>query len=75
MDIIYCQKCHNKKRVVNYQKAKIEIAKALNVDVEIIEDGCPSFCGPGANNHFVEIDGELIYDPTFEGLISKLKEL
>lgn len=75
MDVIYCLKCHNKKRGLSYDGAKSQIAEVLGIDFDEIENGCPSFCGPGANHHFVEIDGELIFDEKFEGLIEKLKEI
>lgn len=74
MDVIYCLKCHNKKRGLDYRKAKVAIAEALAIDECEIEDGCPSFCGPGSTNHFVEVDGELVYDLSFDGLLTKLKE-
>lgn len=74
MDVIYCLRCHNKKRGLNYDSAKMQIAEVLGIDSEDVEDGCPSFCGPGAANHFVEVDGELVYDLSFDGLLSKLKE-
>ncbi|WOO87308.1 hypothetical protein RZE82_09350 [Mollicutes bacterium LVI A0039] len=74
MDVIYCLKCHNKKRGLSYDNAKSQIADALNISVLEIEDGCPSFCGPGANHHFAEVDGEMVYDLSFDGLITKLKE-
>ncbi len=74
MDVIYCLKCHNKKRGLNYDGAKSQIAEALGIDFEDVEDGCPSFCGPGATHHFAEVDGELVYDTTFEALIEQLKD-
>lgn len=74
MDVIYCLKCHNKKRGLSYENAKLQIAEVLDIDILDISDGCPSFCGPGATNHFVEVDGELIYDLSFDGLITKLRE-
>lgn len=74
MDVIYCLKCHNKKRGLSYDGAKSQIAEVLNIDFDEIEDGCPSFCGPGASQHFAEVDGELVFDTTFEGFIEKLKE-
>lgn len=74
MDVIYCLKCHNKKRGLNYDSAKSQIAEVLGIDLLDIEDGCPSFCGPGAKKHFCEVDGELFFDDTFDGMIAKLKE-
>lgn len=74
MDVIYCLKCHNKKRGLNFDSAKSQIAEALEIDIEDVFDGCPSFCGPGSTHHFAEVDGELVYDLSFDGLITKLKE-
>ncbi len=74
MEIIYCQKCHNKKRGNSYENAKSQIAEALNIDFAQIEDGCSCFCGPGAKNHFVEIDGEVVFDLDFEQFIKKLEQ-
>lgn len=75
MDVIYCMKCHNKKRGLNYENAKEQIAEALSIETDQIADGCPSFCGPGATHHFTEVDGEITFDQTFEGLLDKLREL
>ncbi len=75
MDVIYCTRCHNKKRGLSYDNAKAEIAQALNINIEDVIDGCPSFCGPGATHHFAEVDGELIYDLAFDEMLTKLKNL
>ncbi len=75
MDVIYCLRCHNKKRGLDYEKAKSQIAEKLNISVNDVNDGCPSFCGPGAINNFVEVDGELIVASTFDELLEKLSNL
>ncbi len=74
MDVIYCQKCHNKKRGLNYDNARSQIAEMLDIDFDEVEDGCTSFCGPGTKMHFVEVDSEMLYAETFEGLLEQLKD-
>lgn len=73
MEIIYCQKCHNKKRGMNYQVASQEIAEVFGDKAQVV-DGCSSFCGPGAKVHFIEVDGEIIDGEDFPTLIKNIKQ-
>lgn len=72
MEIIYCQKCHNKKRGISYESATNEIASQFNNEYRVT-NGCSSYCGPGAKEHFVEINGEIISASDFPGLLKKIK--
>ncbi len=73
MDVIYCKKCHDRKRVKNYDAATAEIQAVTGA--EYVDDLCVSYCGPGAKNHFAVVDDEIIGADTYEELIEELKNL
>lgn len=72
MEVQYCKKCHNKKKNKNYDTSIQEIMDAAQVDE--VEEVCISFCGPGAKNHIAAVDGEIIVDQTYDGMIEQIKQ-
>lgn len=71
-EIIYCQKCHNKKRHSSYESALNSI-ESSNDKLKVI-DACTSSCGLGKKNYFAELDDELIVASTFDALLKKIEE-
>ncbi len=69
--IIYCQKCHQKKRFNSYEKAILNIESQTGYKVK---DMCVSTCGLGKKQFFAQIDDDLITANTFESLIEQIKE-
>lgn len=72
MDVIYCKKCHERKRIKKYESAIEEIK--TNLGVEEVDNVCMSYCGPGKKEHFIVIDDEIIANDTYDGLIEDIKE-
>ncbi len=69
--IIYCEKCHKKKRFGSYEDAIKNINKIS--DYEVV-NMCTSSCGLGKKKFFVEIEDELIVANDFNELLKKIKE-
>ncbi len=69
--IVYCKKCHKKKRFGSYESAIESISKISNYEVV---DKCTSSCGLGKKQFFVEIDEELIVAKDFKELLKLIKE-
>ncbi len=72
MDVIYCKKCHIRKRGIDYNKAADEIKEILGADS--VDDICVSYCGPGAKEYFAVVEDELVTADTYEELLTTLKE-
>lgn len=72
MDVIYCKKCHERKRVKKYEAACDEIQQITGA--KNIDDYCVSYCGPGAKEHFAVIDDEIIEANSYDDLIKELKK-
>ncbi len=66
-EIIYCKKCHLKKRDMSYEKA-VEAIKNAYPDYKVI-DKCMSTCGLGKIQYFMEKDEEIIMAEVFEQLL------
>ncbi len=73
MDIVYCKKCHDRKRVKNYEAATAEIMAITGSGY--VDDLCMSYCGPGAKEHFAVVDDEIIEADSYEQLIEELKNI
>ncbi len=71
MEIIYCMKCHQKRRFKAYEDVVKDIKD--NTGAQIVESQCVSFCGPGGKNHFCVIDDQLVVDQDYQEFIKKLK--
>ncbi len=71
MDVIYCKKCHDRKRIKSYESVVDEIKATTGC--EYVDDVCMSYCGPGAKEHFVVVDDEIIATDSYEELIKELK--
>ncbi len=69
--IIYCKKCHKKKRFGSYEEAIEKIGKASKREVS---DKCTSSCGLGKKSFFVEIEEELLVADSFENLLNEIEE-
>ena len=72
MKITYCEKCHNKKRVMSLKAAISEIESITGSKVDV---NCFSYCGFGSQNHMIEIDREIISSDTFEGLLEEIRSI
>lgn len=72
MQVIYCEKCHNRKKNKSIESVTDDLKEVTGCDNVI--KACMSYCGPGSKNHIVMIDDDVYEDPTYNGLISKLKE-
>ncbi len=70
-NIIYCEKCHKKKRFGSYKDA---IKKINEVSKKEVNNLCTSSCGLGKKNFFVQIDEELIIAKDFNQMLDKIKE-
>ncbi len=73
MDVVYCKKCHDRKRVKQYEAATEEIMSVTGA--EYVDDLCVSYCGPGAKEHFAMVDDEIIEANSYDELIEELKNL
>ncbi len=71
--INYCRKCHDKKRIKNYNDVIVEIENITAIPNS--DDKCISYCGPGSNNFFIMHDDEIIEDPDYKKFIEKIKEV
>ncbi|MFV0247015.1 MAG: hypothetical protein ACK5HS_03685 [Mycoplasmatales bacterium] len=73
MDIKYCKKCHNKKRIKSYQNTCLEIKDNLEVNLEDIKETCISYCGFGKDDFFIEIDDHIIEASNYEEFLEKIR--
>lgn len=69
--IIYCKKCHNKKRSSSYETAKETIEK--NYPGAEIVDMCMSTCGLGKKKFFIQIEEEVKTGQTLEEILKQDK--
>ncbi len=69
--VIYCKKCHTKKRVGSYEEAIKGIKKESGYEVVNM---CTSSCGLGKKKFFIEIEDELLVANDFYELLKKIKE-
>ncbi len=69
--IIYCKKCHKKKRFGSYEDA---VKKISEVSDDEVVDKCTSACGLGKKQFFIEIEEELIVADDFKELLKLIKE-
>lgn len=72
MKAIYCQKCHEKKRSIQFGKAYEQLAESLG-EIQLVE-GCLSACGYGKDKFFLEIDEEFIVADSFDELLQKVED-
>ncbi len=68
-EIIYCRKCHVKKRDMSYEKA-VEAIRKIYPDYKVI-DQCMSTCGLGKKQYFMEKEDEIIMADSFEQLLEE----
>lgn len=73
MDVVYCKKCHERKRVKKYEAATEEIKSITGA--KYVDDLCVSYCGPGAKEHFAVVDDEIIEADSYDELIEELKKI
>lgn len=72
MEVIYCKKCHLKKRVESFESVCEKMSKLDQVSE--VNDYCLSYCGPGRGKFFCAYDDELIVKDTLDELISEIGE-
>lgn len=72
MQVIYCKKCHERKRGANFNDVLNKIAKLKNVTQ--VSDECISYCGPGRTEYFSLVDDELISGESLEDLLKNIEE-
>ncbi len=70
-EIIYCKKCHIKKREMSYENACKTLEQ--NSGYKVV-DKCTSSCGLGKKNYFAEIDEDLLVGENFEELLKEIEE-
>lgn len=70
MEISYCKKCHEKKRLKHIDGVISDLKTTANT--EDIELKCLSYCGPGAKTNFCEIDGVVIQDEDYDAFLEKV---
>ena len=71
MGIVYCEKCHLRKKSIDFKKAKEKIEE---ISEKKVQDNCISFCGPNKDKYIIEIEDDIFQAETFEELIQKIKE-
>ncbi len=69
--IIYCEKCHKKKRFGSYKES---VKKINEVSKKEVNNLCTSSCGLGKKNFFVQINEDLIIEKDFDQMLKKIKE-
>jgi uncharacterized protein YuzB (UPF0349 family) len=72
MEVKYCERCHNKKRIKSIKKVEQEF-KAINQEFVLV-DQCLSFCGPGKDAHFCQIDDEMYICENYDQLLESVGE-
>ncbi len=72
MEVIYCKKCHERKRLGNFEDTLRKINNLENVSS--VRGDCISYCGPGKKEFFSLVDDELVSGTTLEDLINNIKE-
>ncbi|MGL4589344.1 MAG: DUF1450 domain-containing protein [Mycoplasmatales bacterium] len=72
MQVGYCKRCHDKKRIKSIEKVNEDLQAILKTDE--ISNQCLSYCGPGANDHFVLVDDMIISAKKYDDLLEKLKD-
>lgn len=70
--IKYCQKCHLKKRAINFNEAK---KKMTNInEINEIETNCNSMCGPGQKKFIAQVSEDLLISDDFDELLKQIEE-